>query len=128
MTANFPVRYVLISSRHHTEDRDVQFPPFKFQSLGKGHHEEQEEDGHHVVPLADSHGLRDLCSFVFNCQYACVVTVNCFNGSCEFWWGAILAEDVNQQHMISCVVRFDQIYKAYVQGKVVVVPGVEECF
>ena len=38
MAADFPVGKVFVASSHDTKDRDVQFCPFKFESLSEGCH------------------------------------------------------------------------------------------
>ena len=90
MTANFPIGKVFVAGYHDSKDWDVHFHPFEFKSLSKGRLMEQEEDRRHAVPLTYSHALRDLFDLVFNLQHACVVALDCLDGSCKFRRGSIL--------------------------------------
>ncbi len=112
MAADFSIGKVFVAGYHDTKDCDVQFCPFEFESLSEGCHKEQEEDRCHVVPLTYSNTLRDLFDFVFNLQHACVVAVDHLNGSCKFWRGSVLTQDVNEQLVVSLTRSTKPTYEA----------------
>jgi hypothetical protein len=62
--------------------------------------------------LTYSNTLRDLFDFVFNLQHACVVAVDHLNGSCKFWRGSVLTQDVNEQLVVSLTRSTKPTYEA----------------
>jgi hypothetical protein len=66
MAAKLSTADVFISRRHQRAYFDVLFLPFNFQGLSKRHHEEEKENGSHIVSLANSNTLRQLLNFLFN--------------------------------------------------------------
>ena len=91
------------------------FFSFEFKGLGKGCHEEQEEDRRHVVPLTDSYTLWDLFDLIFNLQHAGVIVIDLLDGICKFRGGAISAYDIDQQLVICGIICFDEVDKANIR-------------
>ena len=52
--------------------------------------------------------------------------INGFDGGYKFGWCSIFAKNINEEHVVGCVVCFDQVNKAYIRGKVVIVSGIEQ--
>ncbi len=54
--------------------------------------------------------------------------MNGLDCSCEFGRRPIFLEDVDEERVVGRVIRFDQVNKANIQGKVVIVSSVEQGF
>ncbi len=72
--------------------------------------------------------MRYFPTFVLNFQDTCVGAIDGLDCSCEFGRRPVFAEDVDEERMVGCVIRFDQVNKANIQGKVVIVSGIEQVF
>ena len=115
MDTDFPIGKVFVAGCHDTKNRDACFFSFEFKGLGKGCHEEQEEDRRHVVPLTDSYTLWDLFDLIFNLQHAGVIVIDLLDGICKFRGGAISAYDIDQQLVICGIICFDEVDKANIR-------------
>ena len=70
--------------------------------------------------------MRYFPNFVLNFQDTCVVAIDVLDCSCEFGRRPVFAEDVDEERMVDRVICFDQVNKANIRGKVVIVSSVEQ--
>ncbi len=80
------------------------------------------------MSLPNSHCLGDFHDFILNFWDTSDVAIDVFNGICKFGRCSIFTKNIDEQHVVGHVVCFDQVNKAYIQGKFVIVSGIEQGF